>query len=51
MKKKTHFSNHLIEKLHSMGWKFLAWNEITCARNNLAKKHVWLRIETHFEIF
>jgi len=23
-KKKTHFSNHLIEKLHSMGSKFLA---------------------------
>jgi hypothetical protein len=24
---------------------------ITCARNNLAKKHVWLSIETHFGIF
>jgi hypothetical protein len=25
--------------------------QVTCARNNLAKKHVWLSIETHFGIF
>jgi len=25
--------------------------QVTCARNNLAKKNVWLSIETHFGIF
>jgi hypothetical protein len=25
--------------------------QITCAGNNLAKKHVWLSIKTHFGIF
>jgi hypothetical protein len=25
--------------------------QVTCARNNFAKKHVWLSIETHFGIF
>ncbi len=25
--------------------------QVTCARNNLTKKHVWLSIETHFGIF
>jgi hypothetical protein len=25
--------------------------QVACARNNLAKNHVWLSIETHFEIF
>jgi hypothetical protein len=25
--------------------------QVTCAKNNLAKKHVLLSVETHFEIF
>jgi hypothetical protein len=25
--------------------------QVTCVGNNLAKKHVWLSIETHFGIF
>jgi len=25
--------------------------QVACVRNNLAKKHVWLSIETHFGIF
>jgi hypothetical protein len=25
--------------------------QVACVRNNLAKKHVWFSIETHFEIF
>jgi len=25
--------------------------EVTCVRNKLATKHVWLSIETHFGIF
>ncbi len=25
--------------------------QVTCGRNNLAKKHVWLFIETHFGLF
>jgi hypothetical protein len=25
--------------------------QVACAKNNIAKKHVWLSIETHFGIF
>jgi hypothetical protein len=47
----THFLNHLIKKLCSMGSNVCLKIQVTCARNNFSKKHVWLSIETHFGIF
>jgi hypothetical protein len=51
LQQKIHFFNYLTKKLCLMGSKCLALGPVTCVRNNLDKKHVWLSIETHFEIF
>jgi hypothetical protein len=50
-RQRTHFFNNLTKTLCSMGSKCpTLWQATMMCKNNLAKKHVWLSIETHFGI-
>ncbi len=50
-KQKTHFFNHLTKNYVQWAQYDQLQVQITCARNNLAKKHLWLLIETQFGTF
>jgi hypothetical protein len=48
-REKTHSLNHVVKNICSMGSKCLTLDVGHMC--NLAEKHVWLSIETHFRIF
>jgi hypothetical protein len=49
-KQRTHVFYHLTKKLYSMDLKCFALGA-NHVQEIITKKHVWLSIETHFEIF
>ncbi len=50
-RKRIHFFDHLTKNYVQWVQNVQLQVQITCVKNNLAKKHVWLSIEIHFGIF
>jgi hypothetical protein len=50
-RQRIHFLNHLTKILCSMDSKCLGFRHKSYVEKINTKKHVWLSIETHFEIF